>query len=88
VPNIYLKVGNQGLARLKFNLCYLGNHVFKIEQSVGIWLGLDTSFNGFKEDNKLFVHKMHRILRQDCRKWPALVSKGSKCDSSSINCNF
>jgi len=28
---------------------------FKIEQSLGIWLGLDTSFNGFKEDNRLFA---------------------------------
>jgi len=31
---------------------------FKIEQSIGIKLGLDTSFNGFKEDKSFFVHKM------------------------------
>jgi len=31
---------------------------FKIEQSLGIWVGLDTSFNGFKEDKRLFVHKL------------------------------
>jgi len=39
---------------------------FKIEQSLGIWLGLDTSFNDFKEDKRLFVHKMKFMnIRQD-----------------------
>jgi len=39
---------------------------FKIEQSIGIWLGLDTSFNGFKEEKRLFVHKMQFLnIRQD-----------------------
>jgi len=31
---------------------------FEIEQSMGIWLGLDTSFNDFKEDKRLFVYRM------------------------------
>jgi len=39
---------------------------FKIKQSTGIWLGLNTSFNGFKEDKKFFVHKMQFLnIRQD-----------------------
>jgi len=39
---------------------------FKVEQSIGIWLGLDTSFNRFKEDKRLFVHKMQFLNnRQD-----------------------
>jgi len=39
---------------------------FKIEQSIGIWLGLDTSFNGFKEDKSLLVHEMQFLnIRQD-----------------------
>jgi len=39
---------------------------FKIEQSIGIWLGLDISFNGFEENKRLFVHKMKFLnIRQD-----------------------
>jgi len=61
---------------------------FKIEQGTGIWVGVDTSFNGFKEDKSLFVHKMHRILSQTYYKWPAYVFGEGYCDFSSINCNF
>jgi len=39
---------------------------FKIEQSIGIWLGLDTPFNGFREDKRLFVYKLQFLnIRQD-----------------------
>jgi len=38
----------------------------KFEQSKGIWLGLNTSLNGFKEDKRLFVYKMQFLhIRQD-----------------------
>jgi len=48
---------------------------FRIEQGIGIWVGVDTSFDGFKEDKKLFVHNMHRILSHACYKWPTYVPK-------------
>jgi len=41
---------------------------FKIEQSIGILLGLDTWFNGFKEVKRFFVHKMQFLnIRQNKR---------------------
>jgi len=33
---------------------------FKIEQTIGICLGLDIAFNNFKEDNKLFAIRQDR----------------------------
>jgi len=44
----------------------LFRQLFKIEQSIDICLGLDTSFNSSKEDKRLFVHKMQFLnIRQD-----------------------
>jgi len=42
-----------GKIKIKFNLF---RQPFKIEQVIGIWIGLDISFNGFKEDKRLFIH--------------------------------
>jgi len=61
---------------------------FKIEQGIDILHGLHTSFNGFKEDERLFVYRMYKILRQDHYKWLAHVSRIGYCNSSLINCNI
>jgi len=84
--NIYLSPkARLGKTKIEF---ILFRQPFKIEQDIGIWLGVDTSFNGFKEDMRLFVHEMHRILNQACYKWPTHVPRERYFDFSSIICNF
>jgi len=61
---------------------------FKIEQGIGILQGLHTSFNGFKEDKRLFFHKMCRVLRQVAINGHYMSSRERYHDSISINCNF
>jgi len=61
---------------------------FKIDWSIDLWVGVDISFNGFKGNKRLFVHKMYRTLSQACYKWLAHVPREGYCGFSSINCNF
>jgi len=63
----------------------LFKQLFKIGQGTSIWQGLDSSFNNFQEDRKSFVHRMQRILRQDCHK--CSIREGH-CESSPIIPNF